>query len=297
MIQGALIDAAYPQIIFAYDEKGNRLWQKNLQTPIMKVAVADLDKNGGREIIAATGKDSHAHWGERPGWLFAWSEEGELLTEQNMGKPSIYQVEESHVTIVDFDIVDLDRDEKPEIVVIIRGQEYYPSRLAILHYENSVFKEVKTFWNPGFLNELLIEDLDGDGYVEIVCAAINNDLKRLPEFPLKENVRALFMLQGRSIFGQAPPYLGDAPQGSQIWYFYLTPPSSSDASHISGLSVSGESDKLILVKLKDTCFFYLNYTGEIVDRFYGDNCHGEAEMHLIPNEQRFTNVYDSSTSP
>ncbi len=286
-LQDALINTDYPHIIFAHDAKGNTLWQKNLDTPVIKVEVVDLDRNGSREVIAATGKRSYGSWGERPGWLLVWNEAGELLTEQNMWQPSIYPAEESQVSVNDFEVVDLDADEMPEIVVMVRGQEYYPSRLGILHYEASTFKEVNTFWNPGYISILHIEDINADGFPEIICAGANNDLKRVPGFGIDKNVRAVFMLQGRSIFGQAPPYLGEAEKGSQIWYRYLTPPVGHDASDIVALSTSGDREKHILVKLKDGCFFYLNYAGEIVERFYGDHCEGEAEMHFIPNEKRW----------
>lgn len=295
-LQGALIDADYPQIIFVHDKK-NKLWQKKLDTKIIKVDVVDLDQNGSREVIAATYRENYWDWGEHPGWLLVWNEKGELLTEQNMLKTSIYPAKESHCAIEGFEIVDLDRDGRLEIVAMIRGLEYYPSRLAILHYENFHFKEAATYWNPGYIVRLLIDDIDRNGFSEIICIAVNNDLKRLPELAFKENMQTLFMLSGRSVFGQAPPYLGEAEKGSQVWYQYLTPPISDRASVIMGLSVTREVEKLILVKLNDGCFFYLNYAGEIVDEFYGDSCRGEAEMHLIPNDQVFTNVYDHSESP
>ncbi|MFQ5674930.1 MAG: FG-GAP repeat domain-containing protein, partial [bacterium] len=212
-------------------------------------------------------------------------ENGELLTEQNLWKPSIYPAKEPLATIMDFEVVDLDKDGRLEIVVMLRGLEWYPSRLAILHYEDLNFKEVNTFWNPGHLNWLVIDDIDGDGFAEIICGGYNNDLKRVPAFRISENVRSLFMLQGRAIFGQAPPYLGNAEKGSQVWYRYITPGWRSEASLITGLDVIGKPEKRILVKLNDTCFFYLNYAGEIVDRFYGDLCKGETKMHLIANEK------------
>ncbi len=284
-LANVLIHSDYPQIILAHDEKGNTLWQKDLGSRVIKVTMADADQNGSIEVIAAIGKWNYSDWGERSGWLLVWDAEGNLLTEQNLCKPSIYPAEEPSVLIENFQIVDLDRDGKLEIVLMIRGQEWYPSRLAVLHYEDLTFKEVKTYWNPGFLTIMIIEDIDGDGFAEIICAAINNDLKRVPAFEIDENVRSVFMLQGRSIYGQAPPYLGKTPQGSQLWYRYLTPGSSSDASRIMGLSVTGDREKLILLKLNDSCFFYLNYAGEVVDRFYGDACKGETELHLISNEK------------
>ncbi|MFQ5641914.1 MAG: FG-GAP repeat domain-containing protein [bacterium] len=284
-VQDVLIHTDYPQIIMAFDAVGNKLWQKALKTKVKKAALLDLDQNGHKEVVAGTWKNNSSTWGDKPGWLFVWDENGDLMSEHNMWKPSIYPAQEPQKNILDFQQVDLEKDGIQELVVAIRGVEYYPSRLAVLHYQNRTFKEVKTFWNPGYLTKLVIEDIDGDGFPEIFCAAVNNDFKRVPAFNLPENVYAMFMLQGRSIYGQAPPYLGNAPKGSQVWYRYVTPPSAvNPAGAILGVRISGEREKEIHVKMKDSCFFYLNYNGEIVDRFSGDDCKGETELHLIPNE-------------
>ncbi len=282
-----LIHSDHPQIIIVLDDKGKTLWQKDLGSRVIKVEVKDLDQNGSTEIIAAIGKWNYRDWGERSGWLLVWDAKGNLLTEQNLWKSSIYPAEEPSCLIEDFQIVDLDRDGVLEIVAQIRGQEWYPSRLAVLHYEDFAFKEVNTYWHPGFLGTIVVEDIDSDSFPEIVCAAVNNDLKRVPAFHVEKNMHAVFMLQGRSIFGQAPPYLGKTEKGSQVWYRYLTPGSSSDASRIMAISVSSDRNKPILVELGDSCFFYLNYQGEVLERFEGDSCKGETKMHLIPNEKKW----------
>jgi hypothetical protein len=280
-----LIHADYPYIILAQDETGNTLWQKDLGARVIKVEAMDLDQNGSTEVIASIGKWNYSDWGERSGWLLVWDEEGNLLSEQNLWKPSIYPEEEPSVLVEDFQIVDLDKDGKLDIVLMIRGQEWYPSRIAVVHYEDNAFKEMNTYWHPGFVRSMVIEDVDGDGSSEIVCAAVNNDLKRVPTFQVGANVHSLFMLQGRSISGQAPPYLGRAEKGSQIWYRYITPDCRSDVSRITGLSVTRNNEKPILVELDNTCFIYFNYEGEVIERFYGDSCKWEAELHLISNEK------------
>lgn len=279
------IHADYPQIIIAFNGKGEPLWQQNLNTRVQKVAVSDLDGDGNVEVIAGTCKPNSKDQGERPGWLLVWNEKGDLITELNLWKPSIYPVQEPRANISDFKIIDLENDGTLEIVVAVRGEQYYPSRIAVLHFQDSKFEEVKRYWNPGYVIKLFIEAVDNDNLPEILCTCVNNDFKRVPEFGLDDNVYSLFMLKGTEIYGQAPPYLGEKQIGSEIWYRYVTPPSSHKDSEIVDITFMGEDEKLIYVKLKDMCFFYLNYSGEIVDTFKGDNCTGETQLHLVPRRR------------
>ncbi len=285
-LQNVFIHTDYPQMIVAYDEQGNILWQKNLKTKVRKVEVYDIDQDGSNEVIAATYRSGSADWGERPGRLFVWNEQGEQITAYNLWKPSIYPAHEPEINIGDFQITDLEKDGKLDIVVSTAGVEYYPSRLAILHFQDSTFTEVKTYWHPGYLTNLLIEDFNDDGFPDIFCTAANNDFKRVPAFKTREaHLRSMFLLDGRSIYGQAPPYLGNAPQGSQIWYRYITAPEGKKTTTNVAVRVMGEGEKEIHVKLVDSCFFYFNYAGDIVGRFSGDECRDESEVHLVSNEK------------
>jgi len=181
----------------------------------------------------------------------------------------------------------LDKDGRQEIVVITHGYQFHPSRLAILHYENNEFIEEKTYWNPGYLLQLYIEDVNNDSLPEIICVGVNNHFKHLPEYQVTHNVFSIFMLNSNSIYGQAPPYLGDKQikQGSELWYRYLIPPSIEyDKSRIEDVTFKGETEKLIYVKIQDTCFFYLNYAGEIVDTFQGEYCEGVTELRLVERD-------------
>jgi len=285
-LQEALIHKDYPQVLVAYDEKGNILWQKNLRSPIKKVDRYDLDGNGSKEVIAATWKAFGEDESEFPGWLYVWKENGELITEFNTWKPSIYPAREPRSRVVDFQITDLENDGTVEIVVAVTGEQYYPSRVAVLQYENAALREIKSYWNPGYLLKLFVEDVNGDGFPEIICAGVNNDLKRVEAFKVEgKNLFSIFLLDGREIYGQAPPYLGLDQPGSEVWYYYITTTANFRLAEIADVTFLGEKSKEIHVKLRDTCFFYLNYQGEITDRFMGDHCTGETELHLMPKEK------------
>lgn len=285
-LQDVLVHSDYPQIVVAVDGKGNTLWQKNLETRISRVRMADLDRDGQVEIIAGTIKSGSGEKGKSPGLLTVWNERGELLTEHNVWRPSIYPCQEPLANVEDFAITDLENDGVPEIVVIVCGYEYYPSRLAVFHYRDATLQEVKTFWNPGYLTGLYVEDVDGDGLPDIVCKGANNDFKRLPSFGVAHNAAAIMLLKGTAIYGQAPPYLGKAQHGSQVWYKYTTTTAENHKlASIAGVQFAGEKRKEIRVMLEDSCYFYLDAEGNIIDRFLGDHCTGASRLHSVSNEK------------
>lgn len=280
-LQDVLIHPDYSRLIVAYDREGNTLWQKDLKTRVRKVAQYDLDNNGSKEIIAGTWRNNSEDTGELPGWLYVWNVNGDLLAEFNTWQPAIYPAREPRSNVVDFQVTDLENDGVPEIIVAIRGEQLYPPRLAVLHFENSVFKEVKSYWNPGYLLKLYIEDINNDGFPEIICTCVNNDLKRVKNFSVHENLFAIFLLDGRNISGQAPPYLGQEQPGSEVWYRYVSTLGRLDLSEIADVTFMGSGVKEIHVKLRNTCFFYLNGIGDIVDSFKGDHCTGDTELTLF----------------
>jgi hypothetical protein len=278
------IHSDYPEMIVAFNKKGEELWCKNIATEVGKVAVLDLDNDENREVIVSTYKDNISDIGEEPGWLFVFNENGEQITKHNIWTPSIYSSEEPMANIPDFQVADLDNDGSLEIIVITHGYQYHPSRLAILHYKDEKFFEEKTYWNPGYLLKLYIEDINNDSLPEIICVGVNNHFKHLPEYKVNHNVFSIFLLNSNSIYGQAPPYLGDEQieYGSELWYRYLIPPSIEyDKSRIEDVTFKGDTEKLIYVKIQDTCFFYLNYEGEIVDTFQGEYCEGVTELLMV----------------
>lgn len=278
----AFIDKSHLNIFYTEDGQGNRLWQKRLDTKVAKVVSYDLDGDGEVEIIAGTRKESYSDWGAQPGWLYVWNQSGELLTKYNLWKPSIYPAKEFQSTIIDFQVNDLDNDGIDEIVVLTRGIEWYPSRIAILNFKDGDLDERSTYWHPGFLNRFIITDLNQDGIKEIICIGANNDFKRVPSLRINRNINITFMLNGDHIAGQAPPYLGAYPQGSQKWFYYLTCQSSAVCNFVA-LSQDGANNDLVLLKTNSGCFFSLNYDGDIVNYFEGDSCRDLSELHLFKN--------------
>lgn len=271
----------YQSIVIAFDANGNAVWQKNLRSRIQKVIYTDLNNDGKNEIIVGTNKIELGDACKYPGRLFIFDGKGKLLMEHNTWLPSIYSAEEPESNIGDIEIADIDNDGQMEIVTAIHGVQYHPSRLAVFQFDGKEIKEVKTYWNPGYVLSVDIEDVNNDGVQEIICIGLNNHFKNLDEYKLPDNVYSVFMLDGRSISGQAPPYFADMDKGSEIWYGYITPTAPHNCSRIMGITFAGDKQKEIRIKLADTCFFYLNYNGEVIGTYQGDHCEGETAFYLV----------------
>ena len=116
---------------------------------------------------------------------------------------------------------------------------------------------------------MLISDINGDEIKDIIVTADNNSFRGNPV--------DIFMLSGDNVNGQAPPYYGDAPTGTEIWYFLVTP----IETHISSLRAedrNGDGLPEVAIGLSDSCFFYLNYAGEIVGTSVGSRCEGTSRL-------------------
>jgi hypothetical protein len=290
-IEDVRIHPEYPRVIVGFDKTGKEVWQNNLKTRITKVELYDLDNDGNKEIIAATFRIRPSDEGKSPGFIYIWNNEGKLLAEFNTWKKSIYPAQEPHANIEDFALTDIENDGTPEIVAAVRGYQYHPSRIAVFHFANNSLKEIGTYWNPGYLYQIYIEDVDNDGIKEIICSAVNNHFKNIPEMNIKDNVFSVFMLNGYSIKGQAPPYFGNEENGSEVWYYYVMPDKNNPGSEVTDVTFMGELNinKQIYIKLRDTSFFYLNYNGEIVERYKGDYSTEETELHLAPKQINMAN--------
>ena len=98
-----------------------------------KVAKSDLDVSRSFEVIAATCKRLWVKKMRNMAGFFVWDEMRNQVTEYNLWKPSIYPAHEPCTNISDFKITDLENGGILEIVVAVCGEQYYPSRIVVLH--------------------------------------------------------------------------------------------------------------------------------------------------------------------
>ncbi len=116
---------------------------------------------------------------------------------------------------------DFDRDGDTEIVAFFSHTPYYPTQIALLTAEG---KHISSFWNPGHCgsslfghgkHEVAVEDIDSDGYDEILIPGTNNGCNRA----------ILIVLDPRSVTGKGPTCKGDSipPTWQQYVLFPVHP--------------------------------------------------------------------------
>ena len=261
-------------VVRAYDRSGSSLWQVQLDSNVVKAEISDLDQNGTHEVVVATGDT-----GTQPGRLLIYDSSGNLLVEHNLWKHSIYSGgAKPEARIVDFEIADINRDNTLEIVTISDDVYWYVGRLAVMRFDHNQVTEVGEYWHPGLLYTLTLHDFNHDGVTEILVTGVNNDLQAI--VPIRNNVYVAFLLEGTSVAGQAPPGFGSGARGSELWYGYLTPTTTSIVlTDIEDTNNDGIDE--IQLAFSDSCSVYLTFKGVIVGRGRGSTCAEESHFNLL----------------
>ncbi|MDI6810125.1 MAG: hypothetical protein QMD80_00335, partial [archaeon] len=133
-------------------------WQSDDIGRVEKIAVADLDGDGGKEIIAKTLHSMSAVIGDRYGYVYVYS----ALTHEQLWKSN--NIGEGGDLIVD----DLDGDGVKEIIA---GGMYYYSCTRKGHvyvFDGATFTQKWKSADINSLNMIVVADIDDDDVKEIV---------------------------------------------------------------------------------------------------------------------------------
>ncbi len=111
------------------------------------------------------------------GKLLCFNHKGKFLWEFESGRELIFgkYVYSRDYRITGFEVCDLDHDERLETVVISEQFPDFPTQLVVL---SSNGEKIGEYWNSGQLKDLVSVDLEEDGRMEIVMAAMNNEYAR-----------------------------------------------------------------------------------------------------------------------
>jgi hypothetical protein len=189
-------------LVTAYGS-GDSLWTYAAPGPVSVAELGDVDGDTYREVVAGTTSTTS-------GLVICVRNDGTEQWRYQTGTTGVFWPD-SLYSVSQLDISDVDGDGNAEIVSASNHATWFPSRLCALS-DSGVLRG--DYWNPGHAGLLpasMIEtDLNEDGIQEIIVDGINYDLGF---------VRAVFLLEGDSVHGQAPPYFGNGDHGTERWYF------------------------------------------------------------------------------
>ncbi len=135
------------------------------------LVIRDIDGDGRNEVLFAVQKKDDAY-GE--GRLYCFDSRGNERWHFDAGRETRFGglTYSPDYRIYGFALHDFNRDGREEIVVISYHYPMWPCQLAVLDARGRPTGE---FWNSGYLNDLAIQDIDGDGKDELIVSGVNNE--------------------------------------------------------------------------------------------------------------------------
>jgi hypothetical protein len=149
----------------------------------------------------------------------------------------------------------------------------------VLKFAQGKFHFSNVYWNPGLLYTVNVIELNADQLPEIFVTGVNNDLQAF--LPLGGNVSIAFLLDGKKIKGEAPPWAGGTMKGSEIWYAYFEPSEIKIAGTFFDEDLNNDGNKDVQISLEDGCSFYVNIDGNIIGYGRGTVCKGASRIRFL----------------
>ncbi len=206
--------------LFARNPEEQLLWTFPLRYPFrpdsLQQKFLDLDGDGEEEILVSGDYQSEEKVSSE---LFCLKKSGKLLWSYQPGRRIKTLTDEfsNHYLIKRFEAANFSgTSSEKSILVIANHDTWYPTQISLLDARGRLLGE---YWNVGHLGRsaLLIEDLDEDGWKEIITGGTNNDFQQA----------CILVLDPRNIAGASPGsgnpefQFRELPEGSQEYYLLL----------------------------------------------------------------------------
>lgn len=206
--------------LFARNPDRQLLWIFPLRRPFrpdsLQQKFTDLDGNGEEEILVSGDYLSEE---KSRSELFCLTKSGKLLWSYRPGRRIKTLTDEfsNHFKIKRFETTNFSlQSHEKSILLIASHVTWYPTQILLLDARGKLQGE---YWHAGRLSRdaLLIEDLDEDGWKEIIVGGTNNDFQQA----------CLLVLDPRNISGCSPSsgnpefQFAELEAGSQEFYLLL----------------------------------------------------------------------------
>jgi len=220
----AIIDHSGKYILIK-NKSGKVLWKKQfyITTPPTNVYVGkqlerliDLDGDGINEVLMTNQVEGAKDYGI----LNLYDYKGRNIWKYKF-KDSISTNVESFKPNYAISIAGVDTLKGEKILYLIANQKpYFPA--AIFRIKAKDAKRLPgTFWHPGRITTVLLNDVDNDGVKDLVCSATNNEWDSSVVFAMKKD----------SLYGRGPAIYKYVFPGKKLYEFinYLIIPKSDIA--------------------------------------------------------------------
>jgi hypothetical protein len=169
-------------------------------------------------IIIGTGSD-----GERPGTLLAYDMGGKIQWEYSANEDP-YDGPTANFFIKKIIVDQIMNDGDFQIVFTTQKTDWYPSELVLLNADGEV---ISSYWNSGFIYDVIPQDFDGDKIKELVVSAVNNNLGYVVVNDDTKHPVIVYVLSPKDDFtGQTfPDLIPGVPSGTEYhhWIAVLEP--------------------------------------------------------------------------
>lgn len=168
-----------------------------------------LTPGGEYRFIVGTGPD-----GERPGTVLAFDMKGDVVWEYRVdndpysGPPGNFKIRQLYID-------EILGNGKFQIIFTAQKSDWFPTTLVMLDDNGTL---LGSYWNSGFIYDVLRQDFDGDGIKELVVSAVNNNLGYVVVNDETKHPVTVFALSPKDDFsGQSfPILLSDFPFASEL---------------------------------------------------------------------------------
>ncbi|GEM_PF-951570 len=190
------------------------------------------------------------------------------------------------------------------VVAVARVPVGSPSQIVLIDPGGAVLRE---YWTPSHITAVTIADLNNDKVNDILVAAENDDLRDQLGVKSNTSLFTLFMLDPRTMKGEAPPYRGGHGAGEQLWYGAVCP-AGVKVESLTTKDVDGDGSLDLWARLSDKRDLFINAKGKVVQaaqdtafnnkptfRLYGSNgldgkCESETPVPVAQVSPTATNA-------
>jgi hypothetical protein len=193
-----------------------------------------LAPDGEYLFVVGTGTD-----GAHPGTVLAYDMRGNIKWQYSV-EDDPYQGPPGNFKIIRIIVDEILGNDRSQIIFTAQKSDWFPTELVVLDAEGKLFA---SYWNSGFIYDVLRQDLDADGIKELVISAVNNNLGWLVDERSKHPVIVYVLSPKEDFTGQTFPVLiPDWPFGTEYHnWIAVFEPFTVTGIHLRTANVDGEN--------------------------------------------------------